>query len=95
MILLIPKNGWLSALANNVADKSFEPILYSIDELSDTSFQIALDNHSQVEPELYSSKMTPLYVGYRKKDDRGKYRVYPLEVAKTLFKGSQKAPQVP
>lgn len=88
MILLIPDNGFLTMLAKRV-DSSFEPILYSLDELQDTSFQVALESHSQTNIELYTSKMTPMYFGYRKKDDRGKYRVYTREVAEKLSKGSE------
>lgn len=95
MILLIPEEGWLSAYASGMSDKSFEPILYSLDELSDTSFQIALESHSQTTIELYTSKMTALYFGYRRKDEKGKYRVYPRNVAEKLSKGSQNAPLVP
>lgn len=90
MILLIPANSFLSMLTSGMSDKSFEPVLYSLDELKDTSFQIALESHSQTNIELYSEKMTALYFGYRKKDEKGKYRVYPRDVAEKLAKGSQK-----
>lgn len=95
MILLIPKESWFTAYSSSMTDKTFEPILYSLDELTDTSFQIALESHSQTTIELYSNKMTALYFGYRKKDEKGKYRVYPRNVAEKLAEGSQNAPLVP
>lgn len=90
MILLIPKESWFTAYSSSMTDKTFEPILYSLDELTDTTFQIALESHSQTTIELYSNKMTPLYFGYRRKDEKGKYRVYSRNVAEKLAKGSQK-----
>lgn len=95
MIMLIPTNGMLSVLSDEtVEQKGFEPILYSLDELQDTSFRVALESHSQTTIELYSNKMTSLYFGYRKKNEKGKYIVYPRNIAERLVKGSQKRPPV-
>ncbi|MFC3927464.1 hypothetical protein ACVR05_10980 [Streptococcus caprae] len=96
MILLIPDGSFLTIpLSNSVINNGFEPVLYSLDELQDTSFQVALKSHSQTHIQLYTSKMTALYFGYRKKDEKGKYRVYPRNVAEKLAEGSQNVPLVP
>lgn len=86
MIILVHENSVINMMGQA---KGFEPILYTLDELQDTSFQSALDSHSQTEPVGYTEKMTALYFGFRKRDERGKYRVYPKEVAQKLSKGSK------
>ncbi len=86
MIILVHKGSVVNLMGQA---EGFEPILYTLDELQNTSFQSALDSHSQTEPVGYTEKMTALYFGFRKRDDRGKYRVYPLEVAEKLSKGSK------
>lgn len=86
MIILVPDNSVINLMGQA---KGFEPILYSLDELQNTSFQSALDSHSQAEPVAYTEKMTALYFGFRKRDDRGKYRVYTREVVEKLSKGSK------
>ncbi|HEM5222184.1 TPA: hypothetical protein U1322_002084 [Streptococcus suis] len=86
MIILVHDNSVINMMGQA---KGFEPILYSLDELQNTSFQSALDSHSQAEPVGYTEKMSPLYFGFRKRDDRGKYRVYTREVAEKLSKGSE------
>lgn len=86
MIILVHDNSVINMMGQA---KGFEPILYTLDELQNTSFQSALDSHSQAEPVGYTEKMSPLYFGFRKRDDRGKYRVYTREVAQKLSKGSE------
>lgn len=86
MIVLVHDNSVINMMGQA---KGFEPILYTLDELQNTSFQSALDSHSQAEPVGYTEKMAPLYFGYRKRDERGKYRVYTREVAQKLSKGSE------
>ncbi|MGQ7398756.1 hypothetical protein ACTGZU_11195 [Streptococcus suis] len=86
MIILLHDNSVINMMGQA---KGFEPILYTLDELQNTSFQSALDSHSQAEPVGYTEKMSPLYFGFRKRDDRGKYRVYTREVAEKLSKGSE------
>lgn len=86
MIILVHDNSVIKMMGQA---KGFEPILYTLDELQNTSFQSALDSHSQAEPVGYTEKMSPLYFGFRKRDDRGKYRVYTREVAEKLSKGSE------
>lgn len=86
MIILVHDNSVINMMGQA---KGFEPILYTLDELQNTSFQSALDSHSQAEPVGYTEKMSPLYFGFRKRDDRRKYRVYTREVAEKLSKGSE------
>lgn len=86
MIILVHDNSVINMMGQA---KGFEPILYTLDELQNTSFQSALDSHSQAEPVGYTEKMSPIYFGFRKRDDRGKYRVYTREVAEKLSKGSE------
>ncbi|MFU2164917.1 hypothetical protein ACMZ6Z_09125 [Streptococcus pluranimalium] len=86
MIILVHDNSVINMMGQA---KGFEPILYTLDELQNTSFQSALDSHFQAEPVGYTEKMSPLYFGFRKRDDRGKYRVYTREVAEKLSKGSE------
>ncbi|HEL1662704.1 TPA: hypothetical protein TXN53_002317 [Streptococcus suis] len=86
MIILVHGNSIINLLGQA---EGFEPVLYTLDELQNTSFQSALDSHSQAEPVAYTEKMTALYFGFRKRDDRGKYRVYTREVVEKLSKGSK------
>lgn len=84
MIILIDKN---SVLTIKLTDKAgFEPVLYTLDELKDMPFQVAVDTHSNVRPEGYTEKMTPLYGGYRIYENK-KSRVVSREVAGKLVKG--------
>ncbi|HEL1752032.1 TPA: hypothetical protein TXU81_002196 [Streptococcus suis] len=86
MIILVHGNSIINLLGQA---EGFEPVLYTLDELQDTSFQSALDSHSQADPVAYTEKMTPLYFGFRKRDKRGKYRVHTMKVAQKLSKGSK------
>lgn len=73
-----------------------QPILYSIDEIRNMSFDLVLEEHREIEPALYTEKMTPLYFGYLKKDpaQKGKlaYRVLKESYAKMIY-GPQNASQ--
>ncbi|HFU4115479.1 TPA: hypothetical protein ACGO7S_002281 [Streptococcus suis] len=86
MIVLVHGNSIINLMGQA---EGFEPILYTLDELQDTSFQSALDGHSQTEPVGYTEKMTPLYFGFRKRNERGKYRVYTSKEVQKLSKGSK------
>lgn len=83
MILLIPSDSILQQSLAKI--EGLEPILYSLDEFKDMSFQQALDNHSQVAPVLFSQKMAPLYLGYRQKQKNGKYQLYAKYYAEIIF----------
>lgn len=73
-----------------------QPVLYSIDEIRNMSFDLVVEEHREIEPVLYTEKMTPLYFGYLKKDPtkKGKsaYRVL-KESHAISFYGPQNAPQ--
>ena len=88
MILLIPSDSILQQSLANI--ENLEPVLYSLDEFKDMSFQQALDNHSQVTPVLFSQKMAPLYLGQRQKQKNGKYQLYAKHHAEIIFSGKIK-----
>lgn len=73
-----------------------QPVLYSIDEIRNRSFDLVVEEHREIEPVLYTEKMTPLYFGYLKKDPtkKGKLAYRVLEESHALsFYGPQNAPQ--
>lgn len=73
-----------------------QPVLYSIDEIRNRSFDLVVEEHREIEPVLYTEKMTPLYFGYLKKDPtkKGKSAYRVLEESHALsFYGPQNAPQ--
>lgn len=74
MIIFLPANSVLLDITLVAQNEEIEPVLYTIDELRKPMNEV-LEVHKVLKIHGYSEKSAPLYLGYLKRNKKGRNEV--------------------